>query len=131
MNTYKWLTNWRYRLFVRKIGHVKKAIAELCFKLFKVREMREERRKQYDRSVETLDALTKQLEKENKEETKKTLELKKEEQTLYQTQVKGQIDTLDMEITGSKEHGVQGVIEQIEAARELERMYKDYIAHNL
>ena len=123
--------NEKKRLFKRKIKHVKLAIWELEFKLFKVREMREERRKQYDRSVETLDALTKQLEKENKEETKKTLELKKEEQTLYQTQVKGQIDTLDMEITGSKEHGVQGVIEQIEAARELEKMYKDYIRLNL
>ena len=123
--------NEKKRLFKRKIKHVKLAIWELEFKLFKVREMREERRKQYDRSVETLDALTKQLEKENKEETKKTLELKKEEQTLYQTQVKGQIDILDMEITGSKEHGVQGVIEQIEAARELEKMYKDYIRLNL
>lgn len=122
---------WKKRLFKRKIKHVKLATAELEFKLFKVREMREERRKQYDRSVETLDALTKQLEKENTDETKKTLELKKEEQVLYQTQVKGQIDTLDMEITGSKEHGVQGVIEQIEAARELEKMYRSYIRFNI
>ncbi len=123
--------NEKKRLFKRKIKHVKLAIWELEFKLFKVREMREERRKQYDRSVETLDALTKQLEKENTEETKKTLELKKEEQTLYQTQVKGQMDALDMEINGSKEQGVQGVIEQIEAARELDKMYRDYLRFNV
>src|SRR3990167_7975676 len=51
------LFNSKKRFFSSKIQQVERAIWDLEFKLFKVREMREERRKQRDRSVEALDNL--------------------------------------------------------------------------
>ena len=129
------ILNWKYRFFKKKIKQVNCALADLEFKLFKVRELREERRKQRDRTVEAIDQLTAKLNSENTEEVKKTLTAQLEEQKAYQTYLTGQIDSLDIEINGQKGTDTvqeyNGVIQQIEAARELLVMYKEYVQRNI
>ena len=105
---------------------------DLSFKLFKVRELREERRKQHDRSVEALDQIETRLKNpaNTKEETE-SLTKAREEQEKYQKHIIGQIDALDTEINGQEASETQekynGILQQIEAHRELLNMYGDYM----
>lgn len=131
MNILKYISNWKYRFFKKKIRQVECAIADLEFKLFKVRELREERRKQRDRTVEAIDAIqAKLLNPANTKEDTESMNTQLTEQTAYQKYLTGQIDALDMEINGVKatedKQEYNGVIQQIDAARELLAMYKEY-----
>lgn len=118
--------NWKYRFFGKKIKQVRNALADLEFKLFKVREMREERRKQRDMAVQTLDQITARLATQEDE----TLKAQKDEQEKYLKHVTDQIDALDIEINGAKAtdttNEYNGVVQQIEAAVQLLEMYKEY-----
>jgi hypothetical protein len=122
--------NAKKSFFSKKIKQVEKATWDLEFKLFKVREMREERRKQHDRGIEMLNVVENKLKTEKNEEEVKKLEAQKEEATKYHAHVLSQMQALDSEINGvaatETSEKYPGVLEQIEAARELKQMYEDY-----
>ena len=137
--------------FKKKIKQVERATWDLEFKLFKVREMREDTRRQIDRAKEAIDALEAQLLKENTAETKEALEAKKKEQNTYIENMVKQIELLDARVNGlgTKEFAAfsdekknwvaqqlepseySGLLAQIEAGRELMKMYEDYISREI
>jgi len=128
--------NKKRKFFKSKIKQVERSIWDLEFKLYKIREMREERRKQRDRAMETIDAYEVQLKKpDHKEETIKELTGKKDEQIKYKEHLEQQIQFLDWEINGGAPEGavdgngspIIGTIPQIEGMRELLKMYRDYL----
>lgn len=141
--------NSKKKFFKSKINQVEKTIWDLEFKLFKVREMREERRLQRDRTVEAIDAFETQIKADHKDETKKELERQLDEQKKYKDKLEIDLLALDVRISGAgilegkpeqvietvgkqlQYEDYQGVLNQIEAGRELLEMYKSYIKNNL
>jgi hypothetical protein len=116
----------------KQIEKVQEALWNQEFLLYEWRTMREERRKQRDRAMETIDALDQQLKKENKEETIKTLEEKKAEQVKYKEKVEYDLQNIDLQINGMNPteavpQGFTGVLTQIDSLRERMQMLKDYI----
>lgn len=122
--------NKKKSFFDKKIKQVQNALWDLEFKLFKVRDLREERRKQHDRTVEAIDALEAKLKAENTEEVKVTLTAQLDESKKYHEQLLNQMKALDDEVNGipatETTEEYNGVLKQIEAHRELIEMYTEY-----
>jgi hypothetical protein len=116
-----------------QIEKVEQALWNQEFLLYEWRQMKEERRKQRDRCMESLDALEQQLKnKDNKEETIKVLEEKKAEQVKYKEKVEYDLANVDLQINGmapteAVPQGFNGVLTQIDSLRERMKMLKDYI----
>lgn len=127
--------NWKYKFFKKKIKQVECAIADLEFKLFKSREMREDIRKQRDRVVEALDAIDAKLPTDMAQEAKDALMAERKIQQTFKDNATEQLRMMDEEIDGRKatedKPEYPGVIQQIDAMRELLQMYKDYINREL
>lgn len=141
MKLTKYLTNWKYRYFCKKLRGVQSMILDLEFKRFKTGEIREEVRQAYDTqkakllSIET----TIKNEREKPDGSNKLPEgdiarLEDEVVRIKQSvdrhgmQLKG----IDIDINGTVPtnefpEGHDGVNQQIEALRELEGMIRDYI----
>lgn len=132
MNIIKYITNWKYRYFLKKLDGVKKMIADFEFKRFKTEEIREDVRNEYDALKARLQALETQekqpLKKEELAKLKDQKALTERDLKRYEDQMKG----LDLEINGSKKtneypEGVNGIVHQLDALRELQEMLKEYI----
>lgn len=129
--------NWKVRYFYKKLRGVECTIADLEFKRFKTREIREEVRQVYDTckakllSVETTIAQQKESKTMPEDDVKRlddeVVRMKRDIER-YESQMKA----LDLEVDGSKPtneypEGVNGITQQIDALRELHGMLKDYI----
>lgn len=141
--------NSKKRFFRKKIDQVEKMVWDLEFKLFKLREMREERRMARDRAVETVQALDNELPKDLKQETKDALLKERAEHQKHKDKIEKDLVVLDVRINGigllegkpddyvneiaaKLEPGeYNGVLNQIEAGKELVKMYREYIRLNL
>jgi len=138
MNMVKYITNWKYRYFSRKLKGVKSMILDLEFKRFKTREIREEVRQTYDTSKAKLLSLETTIKQEKDKQGKgmaegdiarledETVRLKRDIER-YAAQIKA----MDIDVEGSREtneypDGVAGVNQQLESLHELEGMLKDY-----
>lgn len=138
MNIIKYLTNWKYRYFSKKIRGVMCMIADLEFKRFKTKEIREEVRQTYDQqkaklhSIETTIA-HEEAKTENKMPEGDIARLKDEVVRLkqdidrYAMQLKG----IDIDLEGSVPtnefpQGHEGIAQQMDAFRELLAMLRDY-----
>ncbi|MBI5573481.1 MAG: hypothetical protein HY919_02875 [Elusimicrobia bacterium] len=125
MNIIKFLINWKYRHFLKKLAGIDKIIADLTFKRFKTDEIREEVRQELDNLQAKLAAITAVAE---------TPEIIDQKVILARDikRLKDQIIGIDLEITGSKPtnqypDGIQGINGQIGAYNELKKMIKEYI----
>ena len=145
MNLIKYLTNWKYRYFKKKLRGVQSMIEDLNFKRFKTMEIREEIRQAYDEqkakllSVET--TIKNERSKPDDEKYHKMAEgdiarlddevvRLKQEIERYEAQLKG----IDIDVNGSTRtnefpDGHEGIVQQLDALRELEGMLKEYITH--
>ena len=122
--------------FKKQIKRATEALWTLEFRLFEAREMREERRRQRDRSQEDLNVLDNRLPQDMPQEEKDSLLAKRKEMQEYHEYITDQLKALDIEIEGLKPsekdpQGYQGILDQIDALRGRIEMYKDYIKRNL
>lgn len=129
MKIFKYITNRKYRLFIRKIRAAQESIWDIEFKLYKARQLREESRLARDRANDSLFKVNEAL-KTAKGDVQKQLE---EEKTQIEAQVRGyeaQIDLVDMQIKGvhgSDQYEEQnGIIETLEGLASLREQYKDF-----
>ena len=128
MNIIKYLFNWKYRHFEKKLRGVECMIEDLCFKRAKTLMIREDIRREYDNLKQKVDVIDTQL-KQNKNPT---LEDQKVLITRDTERLEAQMKGLDLEVNGSKQtneypDGVQGISQQLDALRELSQMVKEYI----
>jgi chromosome segregation ATPase len=121
-------SNKQKQHYAEKMEVVQKNIWDFEFKGYKIKEMREDIRSHYDRLTEGVDALKKELEKVHEDSTKKELETKKAGLEKDISQLKNQIEGLDMEMNGyNGENGfVNGVVQQLDALHSLKTMLKEY-----
>lgn len=139
MNMVKYITNWKYRYFSRKLKGVKSMILDLEFKRFKTREIREEVRQTYDTSKAKLLSLETTIKQEKDKQGKGMAEgdiARLEDETVRLKRdierYAAQIRQMDIDVEGSREtnefpDGVAGINQQIDSLRELEGMLRDYI----
>jgi len=130
--------NKQKKYFKDKLDGVKKMMWDLEFKRYKIREIREEIRAEYDGLKSKLSVLDEQIKLEKDKPTMEKGEVarlddKKEILEKDIERYKKQMEGLDLEISGSKPtkdvpEGHQGINQQIDAVRELEGMVKDYIS---
>ena len=130
--------NKQKKYFKDKLDGVKKMMWDLEFKRYKIREIREEIRAEYDGLKSKLSVLDEQIKSEKDKPTMEKGEIarlddKKEILEKDIERYKKQMEGLDLEISGSKPtkdvpEGHQGINQQIDAVRELEGMVKDYIS---
>lgn len=112
-------------------------IEDLLFKRFKTLEIREDVREEYDNLKARKTALELQIKSEKETPTMEQGEIARLDDKLVllnrdiersEAQLKG----MDLDVYGSKPtneypDGVQGINQQLDALRELEKMIKDYI----
>ena len=143
MKIIKYLTDWKYRYFSRKLRGVQSMIVDLEFKRFKTSEIREEVRQTYDQhkakllSIET--TITHEREKSKTGDVKampdgdiarlddEVARLKQEIQ-----RYEAQINAMDVDVNGANPtsenpEGFAGINQQLDSLRELEGMVRDYI----
>lgn len=138
MNVFKFLTNWRYRYWYKKIKGMKKMIEDEKFTAYKTSELREEVRGEYDQEQARLDNLDRRI--KNKKDTIAEIgegEFKRleDEKIITEAKSKGlqeEMDTLTMKVKGGKptqEHpaGVIGSEQTIEKLHDLIDFVKHYI----
>ena len=131
------LFNWKYRYFKSKLRGVEKLIADLEFKRFKTREIREEIRQEYDNLKSKLSVLEAQIKSQKEKPTLEVGEIARlyDQKVLLDRDIErllAQMKGLDLEVEGSKvtqeyPDGVQGVNQQLDALRELVGMLKSYV----
>lgn len=137
--------NKQKRFFNKKVREAIEAIWVWEFKLFIARELREERRKQRDRTVEKIDGYGAKLMDTNlKDEAKEELKRLRDEQIKYQAHLEDDIAIMDIKINGAdfealpqekKDLYIQkiqpdewiGMLTTIESMRERVEMYRQYI----
>lgn len=140
MNIIKYLTNWKYRYFRKKLRGVQFMIADLEFKRAKTRMIREEIRQEYDNQKSKLMVLETQIESEESKPDEFKMEKGEfarlgDQKVLLENDIEKftqQMKGLDLEIAGSKptaefHDGVQGINDRLDALRELVGMLHDYI----
>ena len=137
MNYFKYLTNWKYRYFVKKLAGIDKMIEDLLFKRYKTLYVREQIRQEYDGLRSRLEILKTQIASEKDKPTLSPDEFKRleddEVRLTQETERKvSQMKGLDIEINGAKPsaenpEGHQGLNETMEALRELTQVTKNYI----
>jgi hypothetical protein len=141
MKILKYLTDWKYRYFSKKLRGIQCTIEDLNFKKFKTAEIREEVRQTYDQQKAKLLSLetTIKNEREKPEGAGKMPEgdiarfddevvRLKQNIERYEAQLKG----IDIDVNGSVPtnelpEGHDGINQQLDALRELEGMVRDYI----
>lgn len=141
MNIIKYLSDWRYRYFSKKLNGVRSMILDLEFKRFKTREIREEVRQTFDQNKAKILSLNMRIEQERgKDKNDKSkmadgdiarlddeiVRLKKDNDR-YTEQMK----SMDIEVEGSREtnelpNGYSGISQQLDSLHELDGMIQDY-----
>ena len=136
MNIYKYLTNWKYRYFVKKLDGINKMIEDMEFKRYKTLYVREQIRQEYDGVRSKLEILKTQIASEKDKPTISVDEFKRLEDDVVRLNQEverkvAQMKSLDIEVQGSKPtqelpEGHQGINETIEGLRELIHVTKQY-----
>ena len=129
--------NWKKKYLKDKLRGVEKMIVDLEFKRFKVGEMREDLRKEYDNLQSKLDVLNSQITSQKDKPTMEKGDIARldDQKVIIDRDIvrlKEQMDYLQVEVVGAKptaenHEGVQGVNQQLDALRELKIMIKEYI----
>lgn len=138
MNIIKYITNKKYRFFLKKIKNVDKSIWEYEFKISKSRQVREGIRKDRDRVVENKNHLETKISEEKDEKLKKGFEKDLEQSKEMIKKYEGQMKLIDDQINGvlkvepNDEYpdGIPpqvGILETIESLTELKLMYNEYL----
>lgn len=123
------------RHFQQKLIGVNKMIADLEFKIFKTREIREDIRQEYDFMVSRVDNFDKTIASWPEKGDAGELARVKDKKILAERdrdRLLAQVKQLDIEIAGEKpsaenQEGHIGITEQIDSMRELQGMLKDFI----
>jgi hypothetical protein len=122
--------NSHKRTFKREIDKVQQTIWMHEYLLHEMREMYEERRKARDYAMESIDALTKQLEKDNTEDTIEKLEAQKDEQIAYKEKVENDLAGIDSKINssvGTPDAPQGGLLFVIESLRTRKQGLENYL----
>lgn len=120
--------NTKKRYFKKRLGGIKKMLWDREFKKFKLLELREEVRKEYDKGLETTDAYKKQIaNKDNTKETTKILEEKLAEMEKYTAKKEEQLKMFDAQISGGDSEENASVQAEIDGLHELDKMTREYI----
>lgn len=137
----KYLFNWKYRYFRKLVQDADQRLAELEFKIYSARELREEARQDYDGGTQRLSMLREQIAAEDKNP-----KLSKDERARLDDQevlLKKDIETaieglksLDKEIEGSRKtnelpDGYHGMVQEVDAWKARKEMILDYMEKNL
>ena len=138
---FKYIFNWKYRYFQKKLGGVYKMIADLEFKRFKTLEIREEIRQEYDQNKARMEVLDTQIKQQKEKPTMEQGEINRldDKKVLLDIEIKNHLDqmkSLDLDVNGSRStsdypDGVQGINQQLDALRELIGMIKNYIKEEI
>lgn len=113
--------NAKRKYFSKKLVGVRAMLWDREFKVFKLRELREDIRKEYDRNREIADSLKKQTERDDlKKDVKATLTEKMAGTNADVAKIEAQLKQLDEE--------QKGVEAEIDGLHELRKMLTDYIA---
>lgn len=134
MKLLKYLTNWKYRYFLKKKKAVEWAIEDMLFKRFKTLEIREEVRQEYDAMKSRIFTFEEQIKNWPADKDvgdRKRIEDQKVLAERDRDRFLAQIKQLDIEVHGSKRtnelpDGAIGIDQQIDSLRELVLMIKDY-----
>lgn len=139
---YKWIVSSQYRYFTRKLKQVGYTIWDMEFKRFKSSEVREEMRQLYDWTKSNTAMLEEKLktqkEKKDGDPTKMPEgDIARIDDEIVRSKVKEEetlksVKDMDIQIDGAKPSvdypdGLQGLIQQIEALRELRQMIEQYL----
>ena len=137
MNVIKYLFNWKYRYFARKLWGVEKMILDHEFKRYKLFELKEEERLEYDQVRNRLSVLETQIKAEDEKPTLTIDERARvdDQKVLFERDInkrKEEMDRLTIEVNGSKPtneipDGFQGVEQYLENLHELTGMIKQYL----
>ena len=133
--------NWKYRYFRNKINGVKRTILDLEFKRYKLAELREESREEYDNLKSRRVVLQNKIDSEKTTPTMEQGDIARLDDDLVRLNIQieskeAQLKALDMEMHGSKQtaeypDGAQGVDQTIDALHELVAMLESYIKNNI
>lgn len=134
MKLLKYLTNWKYRYFLKKKKAVDCTIEDMLFKRFKTLEIREEVRQEYDAMKSRIFTFEEQIKNWPADKDvgdRKRIEDQKVLAERDRDRFLAQIKQLDIEVHGSKRtnelpDGATGIDQQIDSLRELVLMIKDY-----
>ena len=124
--------------FKHKLDGTRKMIWDLEFKRFKIREVREEIRREYDNKKQALHAseeAIKNFPKEGEKDEKARLE---DQVVILKRDIErheGQLKDVDAQIDGAKPssdfpEGVMGIGEEIDSMRQIEAMLVEWIEQN-
>lgn len=137
MNIIRHIFSWRYRYFKGKLLGIKKQLEDYKFKKFKIQEIREEVRQDYTLQQTKLEVIISQIAEQKEKPTMEKSEIARLDDDKVRIEedikkLKGQIQDLDLEVSGSKptsEHqdGIVGIDQTLDGFRELEKMVKNYM----
>ena len=137
MNIFKYLFNWRYRYFKKKLHGIECMIEDLLFKRAKTLYVREQIRGEYDGLRSRLEILKTQIASEKDKPTLPEGDIKRldDDEVRINKDIErklAQMKSLDIEINGASPsaelpEGHQGVNQTMEALRELINVTKTYI----
>lgn len=137
MNIFKYLFNWKYRYFKKKLHGIECMIEDLLFKRAKTLYVREQIRQEYDALRSRLEILKTQIASEKDKPTLPVDEFKRleDDEVRLTKDIErkiAQMNSLEVEINGSKPtaelpEGHQGLNETMDALRELINVTKKYI----
>lgn len=121
--------------FKKKLEGTKKMIADLEFKIFKTREIREDIRQEYAYMVSRIESIDNQINKFPADGNQDELGRLKDDKVRAERdrdRFVAQMKQLDVEIGGAKPSqdypdGVEGITQQIDSLQELSSMLKDWI----
>lgn len=134
--------NWKQKHFRKKLIGVDTLIADLEFKRFTTRQLREEKRVEYDDKKFKVDQLVTEMKRQDElpKEAKDKLDKGErarmdDKKLLLERDIKRIEDimkALDLDVAGSTQtneypDGVQGINQQLENLRDLKEMLKIYI----
>ena len=136
-NPIRYLFNWEYRRYIKKLWGIRAMVSDLVFKRYKTLYVREQIRQEYDALRSKLEILKTQITSEKDKPTLpegdfKRLEDDEVRMTRDIERKLAQMKSLDIEINGSKPtaelpEGHQGLNETTEALRELIQVTKNYL----
>jgi hypothetical protein len=116
-------SNKKRKYFQKKLVGVEAMLWDRDFKIYKLRELREDIRREYDRNREIADSLGMQLKREDlKDETKKILEEKQKATLEDVKKMETQMTALDNEVGGEG-----GIKAEVEGLHELRKMIVHYM----
>lgn len=140
MNILKYITNPKYKYFIKKNRGVQFMIYDQEFKRFKALEIREEVRQDYDRMKARLETLDGMIAKESeagglKETNVDEFKRLEDNKVLLEKDIQERVNSMndiDAEINGTKPsmenpNGSHGINQLLDSLRELQGLIKNYV----